>query len=105
MNTDKIYAEQLANEYAPKGTSKVVALRKLDARAKITGNNFYLHLWHFNSLNHGCRNVSFDESDRERNNSNIYCRYYYRHHRIGRNGNQLPNLQENVSQWKTKICL
>lgn len=35
MNTDKIYAEQLANEYAPKETSKVVALRKLDARAKL----------------------------------------------------------------------
>lgn len=35
MNTDKIYAEQLANEYAPKGTSKVVALRKLDAKAKL----------------------------------------------------------------------
>lgn len=34
MNIDKIYAEQLANEYAPKDTSKVVALRKLDARAK-----------------------------------------------------------------------
>lgn len=34
MNTDKIYAEQLANEYAPKATSKVVALRKLDAKAK-----------------------------------------------------------------------
>ena len=34
MNTDKIYAEQLVNEYAPKDTSKVVALRKLDARAK-----------------------------------------------------------------------
>ena len=34
MNTDKIYAEQLMNEYAPKDTSKVVALRKLDARAK-----------------------------------------------------------------------
>lgn len=33
MNTDKIYAEQLANEYAPKDTSKVVALRKLDAKA------------------------------------------------------------------------
>ena len=27
MNTDKIYAEQLANEYAPKDTSKVVALQ------------------------------------------------------------------------------
>lgn len=35
MNTDKIYAEQLANEYAPKDTSKVVALRKLDTRAKL----------------------------------------------------------------------
>ena len=34
MNTDKIYAEQLANEYTPKDASKVVALRKLDARAK-----------------------------------------------------------------------
>ena len=35
MNTDKIYAEQLANEYAPKDTSKVVALRKLDRRANL----------------------------------------------------------------------
>ena len=35
MNTDKIYAEQLANEYAPKDTSKVVALCKLDARDKL----------------------------------------------------------------------
>ena len=26
MNTDKIYAEQLANEYALKDTSKVIAL-------------------------------------------------------------------------------
>lgn len=34
MNTDKIFAEQIANEYAPKDTSKVVALRKLDAKAK-----------------------------------------------------------------------
>lgn len=35
MNTDKIYAEQLANEYAPKDASKIVALRKLDAKAKM----------------------------------------------------------------------
>ncbi len=40
MNTDKLYAEQLANEYAPKDTSKVVALRKLDARAKMPANVF-----------------------------------------------------------------
>ena len=40
MNTDKIYAEQLANEYAPKDASKVVALKKLDARAKLPANIF-----------------------------------------------------------------
>ena len=40
MNTDKIYAEQLANEYAPKDTSKVIALRKLDAKAKLPANVF-----------------------------------------------------------------
>lgn len=40
MNTDKIYAEQIANEYAPKEESKVVALRKLDARAKAPANIF-----------------------------------------------------------------
>lgn len=40
MNTDKIYAEQLANEYAQKDTSKVVALRKLDARAKLPATIF-----------------------------------------------------------------
>ena len=40
MNTDKIYAEQLANEYAPKDDSKVIALRKLDARAKLPATVF-----------------------------------------------------------------
>ena len=40
MNTDKIYAEQLANEYAPKDTSKVVALKKLDTKAKLPANIF-----------------------------------------------------------------
>ncbi|MDO4849350.1 MAG: dihydropteridine reductase [Coriobacteriia bacterium] len=38
MNTDKTYAEQLAAEYAPKDTSKVVALHKLDRRAKLPAN-------------------------------------------------------------------
>ncbi len=40
MNTDKIYAEQLVNEYAPKDNSKVIALRKLDKRAKLPANVF-----------------------------------------------------------------
>ena len=34
MNTDKIFAESIAKEYAPKDTSKILALRKLDAKAK-----------------------------------------------------------------------
>ena len=40
MNTDKIYAEHIANEYAPKQTSKVKALKKLDAKAKNPANIF-----------------------------------------------------------------
>ena len=40
MNTDKIFAEAIANEYAPKDTSKVVALRKLDWNAKRSATLF-----------------------------------------------------------------
>lgn len=40
MNTDKIYAESIANEYSPKDESKVIALRKLDQRAKLPANVF-----------------------------------------------------------------
>ncbi|MBP3459002.1 MAG: dihydropteridine reductase [Lachnospiraceae bacterium] len=40
MNTDKLYAESLANEYAPKDTSKVLALKKLDRKAKMPANIF-----------------------------------------------------------------
>ena len=40
MNTEKTYAEKVAAEYAPKETSKVVALRKLDRKAKMGANIF-----------------------------------------------------------------
>ncbi len=40
MNTDKIFAEAIANEYAPKETSKVIALKKLDRKAKAGANIF-----------------------------------------------------------------
>ena len=40
MNTDKIYAESIAKEYAPKDDSKVIALRKLDAKAKLPATVF-----------------------------------------------------------------
>ena len=35
MNTDKIIAESIAKEYAPRDNSKIVALKKLDNRAKL----------------------------------------------------------------------
>ena len=40
MNTDKIIAESIAKEYAPKDTSKLIALRKLDRKAKLPANIF-----------------------------------------------------------------
>ena len=40
MNTDKIYAESIAKEYAPKDSSKIVALRKLDKKAKMPATIF-----------------------------------------------------------------
>ena len=35
MNTDKIWAESIAKDYASKDSSKIVALKKLDNRAKL----------------------------------------------------------------------
>lgn len=35
MNTDKLVAEAIAEEYAPKDDSKLIALRKLDRHAKL----------------------------------------------------------------------
>ncbi len=40
MNTDKIYAESIVNEYSAKQTSKVVALKKLDRKAKLPSDIF-----------------------------------------------------------------
>ncbi len=40
MNTDKILAESIAKDYAPKESSKIVALKKLDNRAKLPANIF-----------------------------------------------------------------
>ena len=40
MNTDKILAESIAKDYAPKESSKIVALKKLDHRAKLPATIF-----------------------------------------------------------------
>ena len=40
MNTDKIIAESIAKDYAPKESSKLVALKKLDNQAKLPATIF-----------------------------------------------------------------
>ena len=40
MNTDKIFAESIAKDYAPKDSSKIIALKKLDAKAKMPATVF-----------------------------------------------------------------
>ena len=40
MNTDKIIAESIAKDYAPKESSKIVALKKLDNKAKLPATVF-----------------------------------------------------------------
>ena len=40
MNTDKIIAESSAKDYAPKESSKLVALKKLDNKAKLPATVF-----------------------------------------------------------------
>jgi len=40
MNTDKIIAESIAKEYAPKESSKLLALKKMDNKAKLPATVF-----------------------------------------------------------------
>lgn len=40
MNTDKIFAESIAKDYAPKDNSKIIALKKLDHKAKMPATIF-----------------------------------------------------------------
>lgn len=40
MNTDKIIAESIAKDYAPKDSTKLLALKKLDNKAKLPATVF-----------------------------------------------------------------
>lgn len=40
MDTNKIYAEAIVNDYSEKKESKVMALKKLDIKAKLSANIF-----------------------------------------------------------------
>ena len=50
MDTDKIYAESIAKEYAKKEDSKVVALKKLDRKAKLPAAIFAYSFGSFATL-------------------------------------------------------
>lgn len=50
MNTDKIIAEKIASEYAEKKTSKIVALKKLDRKARQNAEIFGYSFGIFSAL-------------------------------------------------------
>lgn len=103
MNTDKIYAEHLANEYAPKDDSKVIALRKLDAKAKLPATVFYLYHWY--SLRTDSRSwyVPVHESDRKRQFSFVCTWCHYWAYGLAA-WHQLSRLQENAGERKKKYA-
>jgi len=49
-NLDKVYAESIAKEYSPKNDSKVVALKKLDKKAKMPASIFAYSFGIFSAL-------------------------------------------------------
>ena len=55
MDTNKIYAEQIDNEYSIKNELKVIALKKLDRKAKLPANIFAYSFWLIMSLMLGLR--------------------------------------------------
>ena len=96
MNTDKIFAEAIANEYAPKDTSKVVALRKLDHKAKLPAEIFF---------NYGRRNVPLYESDWIWNDGFYDSWHYHWNYWFSTYGYQLSDLQENARKRQAEICI
>ena len=50
MNTDKIWAESIAKDYAPKDNSKIIALKKLDSKTKLPATVFTYTFGIFSTL-------------------------------------------------------
>ena len=102
MNTDKIYAEAIANEYAPKEASKVLALKKLDMKAKSKANIFAytfgvvmaLVLGTGMCLSMGDRNVPLNGRYRRREHTGSRSRDSRGDYRYSRSRSQLSDLQE-----------
>ena len=98
MNTDRIFAEQIANEYAPKDTARIVALRKLDRHAKrpalVFAYAFGIAMSLVLGVGHRGRLRTYDgRGNRRRDSRN--CR------RIG----QLSPLPEAAGKREAEICV
>lgn len=105
MNTDKIYAEHLVNEYAPKDTSKVVALRKLDAKAKMPATVFTYTFGIVSALVAGvgmCLSMKVIGSGTA---AMFVLGGDHRHHRFFGNGSELPDLLEAAEKGQAEVCL
>lgn len=104
MNTDKIYAEQLVNEYTPKNSSKIVALRKLDVKAKLPATVMAYTLGIVSALVMG---IGMCFSMKVLGSSNFHFVLGIVLGVLGMMGgrNKLSALQKNVRKRKTKICI
>lgn len=61
-NLDKVYANRIAEEYAPKVTTKVVKLKKLDKKVKNPCYYFCSCIW--NNIRFNCWNRDEHDNDR-----------------------------------------
>lgn len=104
MNTDKIYAEAIANEYSVKNTSKVMALKKLDKKVKDFPLAVSLVIGVVSALVFGNGNVPVHGRSRRWNGSNIYCRNHSRCSWYNRCFGELSDIQKNPCKSQEHVC-
>ena len=85
MNTDKIYAEQLANEYAPK--DKGCRTSQTGYESKTSSYHFCLYIWNYRCSGDGYRDVFFYECNWQWNEYNVCAWCDYWNYRVNGNGN------------------
>lgn len=104
MNTDKIYAEAIANEYAPKEASKVLALKKLDMKAKSKANIFAYTFGVVHGSRARDRNVPLNGRYRRREHTGSRSRDSRGDYRYSRSRSQLSDLTKLLDAGKRKYA-
>lgn len=103
MNTDKIYAEAIANEYSVKNTSKVMALKNLTKSKGLPACCFACNRRGVRSC-FGNGNVPVHGRSRRWNGSNIYCRNHSRCSWYNRCFGELSDIQKNPCKSQEHVC-